>query len=60
MPLLDSLLEKKIRLLDYECIVEGGKRGNKRLVAFGKYAGITGMTDMFRLVEIYYLGFLRL
>ena len=32
MPLLDALLEKNVRLIDYECITEGGKRGGKRLV----------------------------
>lgn len=35
MPLLDSILEKKIRLIDYECI----KRDGARLVAFGEFAG---------------------
>jgi alpha-aminoadipic semialdehyde synthase len=49
MELLDAILAKNIRLLDYECIVEGGERGKgKRLVAFGKYAGIAGMVDTLR------------
>jgi alpha-aminoadipic semialdehyde synthase len=39
MPLLDALLEKNIRLVDYECITEGGVMNNKRLVAFGRFAG---------------------
>lgn len=39
MPLMDALLEKKIRLVDYECITEGGVFGAKRLVAFGRFAG---------------------
>ena len=48
MPLLDALLEKRIRLVDYECITVGGQRGGKRLVAFGRYAGIAGMVDFLR------------
>lgn len=44
MPLLDKIMEKKIRLIDYECI-----RGeNERLVAFGRYAGIAGACDFLR------------
>jgi hypothetical protein len=39
MPLLDALLEKHIRLVDYECITVGGIRNGSRLVAFGRYAG---------------------
>ena len=41
MPLLDTLLEKKVRLIDYERIV--GDYG--RLVKFGPYAGFAGMID---------------
>eukprot|EP00501_MAST-03F_sp_TOSAG23-6_P000049 GSMAST32.ASY1.ANO1.50.1 assembled CDS len=48
MPLLDSILEKNIRLIDYECIVKGGKRGAPRKVAFGRYAGLAGMIDIQR------------
>lgn len=48
MPLLDALLEKKIRMIDYECITQGGIRGGKRLVAFGRFAGIAGMVDFLR------------
>lgn len=48
LPLLDALLEKNIRCIDYECITEGGLRGAKRLVAFGKFAGIAGMVDFLR------------
>lgn len=49
MPLLDALLQKRIRLVDYECIVQGGVRGTgQRLVAFGNYAGIAGMVDTMR------------
>jgi len=48
MPLLDTLLQKNIRCIDYECITEGGVWKGKRLVAFGRYAGIAGMVDFFR------------
>jgi len=37
--LLDALLAKRVRLIDYECITVGGQRGGKRLAAFGRYAG---------------------
>lgn len=38
MGLLDALLAKNIRLMDYECITENGKRNGNRLVAFGATA----------------------
>lgn len=44
MPLLDKMLEQKIRLIDYECIRDQGQR----LVAFGRYAGIAGTVDFLR------------
>ncbi|CAG0879956.1 unnamed protein product [Cyprideis torosa] len=43
MPMLDAILEKDIRLIDYEKMCDA--RG-KRVVAFGKIAGITGMIDI--------------
>lgn len=42
MKLLDSLLEKKVRFIDYEKIVD---ENNKRLVYFGKIAGIAACID---------------
>jgi len=42
MPLLDTILDKKIRLLDYEKITD--KEG-KRLVAFGEFAGLAGAIE---------------
>ena len=36
MGLLDSILAKNIRLIDYECITERGERNGRRLVAFGE------------------------
>lgn len=44
MPLLDTCLDKDIRLIDYEKIQEHGI-GN-RLVAFGKWAGTVGAIDI--------------
>ena len=43
MPMLDSILEKKIRLIDYEKITDDN---NNRLVAFGEYAGKSGAIDI--------------
>eukprot|EP01103_Thecamoeba_quadrilineata_P005672 TRINITY_DN15441_c0_g1_i1.p1 TRINITY_DN15441_c0_g1~~TRINITY_DN15441_c0_g1_i1.p1 ORF type:complete len:923 (-),score=158.70 TRINITY_DN15441_c0_g1_i1:152-2920(-) len=42
MPLLDAILEKNIRLIDYERIVDAD---GHRLVKFGKFAGYAGMID---------------
>ncbi len=47
MPLMDTMLSKKIRLFDYECI-KALEPPHKRLVAFGSFAGIAGMADFFR------------
>lgn len=44
MPMLDAILEKNIRLIDYEKIQEDGV--GKRCVAFGKWAGVAGAIDM--------------
>ncbi|XP_005100311.2 alpha-aminoadipic semialdehyde synthase, mitochondrial [Aplysia californica] len=43
MPLLDAILEKNIRLIDYEKMVD---EYGQRLVAFGKYAGMSGMINI--------------
>lgn len=43
MPLLDAILEKKIRLIDYERMVDD--KGH-RVVAFGVYAGVAGMLNI--------------
>jgi alpha-aminoadipic semialdehyde synthase len=43
MPLLDDILSKNIRLIDYERITDGE---GKRLVRFGQFAGYAGMIDM--------------
>jgi alpha-aminoadipic semialdehyde synthase len=46
MPLLDCLLEKKVRMVDFECIKS--TKNNQRLVAFGRFAGIAGAFDFLR------------
>lgn len=43
MPLLDAILEKHIRLIDYEKIVDDA---GQRQIAFGKYAGVAGMVNI--------------
>lgn len=43
MPLLDAILEKNIRLLDYEKMCD---EHGQRVVAFGKYAGVAGMVNI--------------
>lgn len=43
MPLLDAILEKNIRLIDYERIID---ENGQRQVAFGKYAGVAGMINV--------------
>ncbi|KAI1292843.1 Alpha-aminoadipic semialdehyde synthase, mitochondrial [Halotydeus destructor] len=42
MAMLDIILERNIRLIDYEKMVAD----NQRVVAFGKYAGIAGMINI--------------
>ncbi len=37
--LLQEILKKKIRLIDWECLTN---KNNQRLIAFGRYAGIVG------------------
>ncbi|XP_067855900.1 alpha-aminoadipic semialdehyde synthase, mitochondrial [Heptranchias perlo] len=43
MPLLDSIIEKEIRLIDYEKMVDS--KGT-RVVAFGQWAGVAGMINI--------------
>ncbi|KAF2347992.1 Alanine dehydrogenase/pyridine nucleotide transhydrogenase N-terminal, partial [Trinorchestia longiramus] len=43
MPLLDALLEKNVRLIDYEKMVDDN---GQRVVAFGTYAGVAGMINI--------------
>lgn len=44
IPILKKIIDKKSTLFDYEKIVDNN---NKRIVFFGKYAGIAGMIDSF-------------
>ena len=48
--LLEKILEKKIRLLDYECIKEKSENflSAKRLVSFGKIAGVAGTINILK------------
>lgn len=48
MPLLDAMLEKQVRQVDFECIREAKEENPQRLVAFGEYAGIAGAFDFLR------------
>lgn len=43
--LLRAILDKKIRLIDYEVIKN---KQNKRIIGFGRYAGIVGAYNAFR------------
>lgn len=43
--LLRAILEKKIRLIDYEILKN---KQNKRIIGFGRYAGIVGTYNAFR------------
>ncbi len=42
MPMLKDILEKRIRLLDYELMTDAE---NRRLVLFSRFAGYAGMID---------------
>ena len=44
MPLLQTMINKKIQLVDYERIVDDKGR---RLIFFGRHAGLAGMIDTF-------------
>ncbi len=44
-PLLQALLEKKIQMIDYEALKD---KTNKRIIGFGRYAGIVGCYNGFR------------
>ncbi len=44
MPLLKKLMDLKCTLIDYECIKD---QSGRRLVFFGRFAGLAGMIDAF-------------
>eukprot|EP00824_Muranothrix_gubernata_P000055 TRINITY_DN1003_c0_g1_i1.p1 TRINITY_DN1003_c0_g1~~TRINITY_DN1003_c0_g1_i1.p1 ORF type:complete len:816 (-),score=188.08 TRINITY_DN1003_c0_g1_i1:154-2601(-) len=56
MDLLDAMLKHNIRLMDYERITD---EKNRRLVKFGKFAGLAGMIDCCRTIgdRLLSLGF---
>ncbi|KAI8093702.1 Saccharopine dehydrogenase-domain-containing protein [Halteromyces radiatus] len=53
MPMLQSILDKNIRLMDYELMKD---EHGKRLVAFGEFAGKAGMIDMLHGMGHRFLG----
>lgn len=55
MSLMDAMLEKNIRQIDFECIRENKEINPQRLVAFGKFAGIAGAFDFLRGIGEYLL-----
>ncbi|RLN49072.1 hypothetical protein BBJ29_006864 [Phytophthora kernoviae] len=48
MALLDTVLHRRVTLIDYECIKDKGQAAGKRLIAFGGNAGRAGMIAGFR------------
>lgn len=54
MSLLDSVLEKRVRLVDHECIRD--VTTGQRLVAFGDFAGRAGMLESIRGLGLRLLG----
>ena len=44
MPMLQTILQRNIHLMDYELLVDG--KSGQRLVAFGKHAGYAGMINI--------------
>ena len=55
MPLLDAMLEKNIRIIDYERMVD---ESGKRVAAFGKFAGVGGMINILHGLGLRYVEFL--
>eukprot|EP01098_Paradermamoeba_levis_P010978 TRINITY_DN464_c0_g1_i1.p1 TRINITY_DN464_c0_g1~~TRINITY_DN464_c0_g1_i1.p1 ORF type:complete len:793 (-),score=261.03 TRINITY_DN464_c0_g1_i1:672-2990(-) len=53
MAMMDELLAKNIRLIDYERVVDDN---NNRLIRFGKFAGYAGMIDFLHLLGDRLLG----
>ena len=47
--LLRAILEKKIRLIDYECLKD---EQGKRIIAFGRWAGIVGAYNTIRIIGL--------
>jgi len=53
MPLLDAILERNVRLIDYEKMVDAN---GMRVVAFGRYAGVAGMINTFHGLGLRFLA----
>ncbi|XP_059833923.1 alpha-aminoadipic semialdehyde synthase, mitochondrial [Hypanus sabinus] len=53
MPLLDAIVEKEIRLIDYEKMVDS--KGT-RVVAFGQWAGVAGMINILHGLGVRFLA----
>ena len=47
MALLDACLARNVRLIDYECVRANGEATAPRLIAFGEFAGKSGMVNAF-------------
>lgn len=54
MPMLDAIMEKNVRLIDYETLVDSST--GKRVVGFGRFAGAAGMIDLLRALGDRLLG----
>ncbi len=52
--LLQKILEKKIQLIDYECLVDNKEN---RIIGFGRYAGIVGAYNTIRAYGLKYKKF---
>ena len=48
-PILQAAVEKKIRLIDYECLKD---EHGKRIIAFGRWAGIVGAYNTMRTIGL--------
>ena len=48
MKLLDTCLERDVRLIDYECVRADGDTSAPRLIAFGEFAGKSGLINGLR------------
>ena len=48
MALLDEIIGKRCRLIDYECVRRDGGGSSPRLIAFGEFAGKAGVISALR------------
>ncbi|MBK8847321.1 MAG: hypothetical protein IPO27_12570 [Bacteroidetes bacterium] len=52
--MLQTLLSKKIQMIDYECLVD---ESENRIIGFGRFAGIVGAYNTIRLHGLKYGSF---